>query len=434
MNRRFIHKLESWSNDLDKKPLLVIGARQVGKTYIIEDFLDKNYDDYFEINLERQKEYLDIFEDNLDPQTIIRNMERLSGRTLSHDVPIFIDEIQQSENAITSLKYFSESKEKYTIIGAGSLLGVKIARFHGSFPVGKVHIEKLFPMDFEEFLDAIGENSLRDGIVESYNSKKVFPDSIHEKALSLYHDYIFVGGMPGAVKNYIEKDQNILSIDSDFYYDLKTSYLADMTKYTTSPAESLKINETYESVPRQLARENPKFKYKEIRKNASKRDFLAPLDWLIQSSMVYRVKKLDTIKTPLKGYESEDSIKIYLSDVGLLTNTIGMKYSDILSTEQNLYKGAIAENYVVQQLASYGKNLHYYKPSESMEIDLVLDSIDGILPIEIKSGRHKRSTSLKNYIKEFTPSYSIRISELNFGFTDGILSLPHYAVFCLKGL
>ena len=411
--------------------MLVVGARQVGKTYLIEQFCRETYKDYLTINLEKQKEYISVFEGNLDAETILRNIEQLAGRRITEDCTIFIDEIQQSERAVTSLKYFCEAKKEYRIIGAGSLLGVKIARFENSFPVGKVQISHMYPLDFEEFLLACGEEPLRDGIAAAFLSRQALPQGVHEKALRLYHDYLFVGGMPEMAAEYIEQNKNTTEMDDTLYDNLQTAYLADMTRYTQSPAEGVKITEVYASVPRQLAKENPKFKYKEIRQYANKRDFAGALDWLAASGLVYAVCKLTLPQPPLKGYMDADSRKIYLSDVGILRHAAGLKMRDMQTDTHNIYKGAVTENYVVQQLVSSDRELYYYKPSESMEIDLILDLEDGIVPVEIKSGRNKRSTSLKNYREKNNPPYALRLSELNFGETDGLRAVPLYAAWCI---
>lgn len=431
MYRKFYQTLLEWDHNKKRKPLLVIGARQVGKTYLIEQFCKDTYEDCFTINLERQKEYISAFEGDLSPETILRNLEQLSGRRIDERCTIFIDEIQQSERAITSLKYFCEAPEDYRIIGAGSLLGVKLSRFEASFPVGKVQLCYMHPMDFEEFLIACEEEPLRDGILEACKTSRALVQGVHEKALRLYRDYIFIGGMPEMVSAYKENDGRISAVDDTLYDALQTAYLADMTRYTRSPAEGVKITDVYQSVPRQLARENPKFKYKEIRPYANKRDFSSSVDWLIASGLVISVGKVDLPKPPLQGYADSGSCKLYLSDIGILRHTTGLKMRDMLPETHNIYKGAVTENYVVQQLSASGYRLYYYKPSASMEIDLVLDTEDGIIPIEIKSGRHKRSTSLKNYCEKYRPPYAIRISELNFGEAGGLRSLPLYAAWCI---
>lgn len=432
MYRKFIKILSDWEKKQIQEPMMVIGARQTGKTWLIRKFCEETYGDYVYINLEENQDLISAFDGNLDPDSVLRRIGQMTGRGIDSKTPIFIDEIQVSERAITSLKYFCEAKENYRVICAGSLLGVKLERFESSFPVGKVRIARLYPMDFEEFLLACGEDLLRDGIREAWQTKKPLAAGIHAKAMRLYQDYLFVGGMPQNVKDYLANDRNAVDTDPMILSNLQLAYLADMTKYIKSPAESVKITEVYRSIPRQLAKENPKFKYSEVRTGANKRDFLGPIDWLDASGMIYRIHKIDAPKSPLKGYENRDSFKIYLSDVGLLRNMCGVHYRDLLPESHNIYKGAMTENYVVQQLSAQGKKLYYFKPSESMEIDLVLEMQEEIVPVEIKSGRHKRSRSLNNYIQKYHPEYAIRISGLNFGFQEGIFSVPLYAVWCMK--
>ena len=431
MYRKFTKTLQEWEERRDPKPIMVTGARQVGKTWLLQEFCQQRYSDYVYINLEERKDCLSAFEGNLDPNTILRTLEQLLGRRIEPTTALFLDEIQQSEKAITSLKYFCEAKEDYRVLCAGSLLGVKLKRFEGSFPVGKVKICAMHPMDFEEFLTAIGEEYLRDGIKDACLHRKPLPEGVHEKALRLYRDYLFVGGMPEMVKSYLENEKNAMRVEASLYQNLRFAYLADMSKHVTSPAESVKISEVYASIPSQLSRDNPKFKYKDVRPQANKRDFMAPLDWLSASGMVYRISKVSLPEAPLGGYEETDHFKLYLSDTGILAHMCGLRYKDLLPDVHNIYKGGVVENYVIQQLKTAGKELYYYKPSDSMEIDLLWDNGESIVPAEIKSGRHKRSTSLRNFRDRFHPSTSIRFSELNFGQMEDLLSIPLYAVFCI---
>ena len=430
MFRKFITQLQQWELDKDKEPLLVIGARQVGKTWLIKEFCKQTYSDYVYINFEERNDYSSIFEGSLSPKDILKSLSILIDRTITEETAIFFDEIQLCERAITSLKYFCEAEENYRIICAGSLLGVKLNRFEGSFPVGKVIIKHMYPLDFEEFLLACGSEALRDMIREHYISLNKMPEAVHSKALSIYHDYLFIGGMPRIVDEYI-KTKNVMNVSSEMFENLRMAYLADMSKHVKSAAESLKISEVYNSIPRQLAKENPKFKYKEVKNTANKRDYYSSIDWLDAAGMVIKVDSVETIAAPLKGYENEDSFKLYVSDPGLLSNLCRLKMSDILSSEHNIYKGAVVENYVISQFTASGKHFYYYKPSDNMEIDVVLDEKDGIVPCEIKSGRHKKSTSLKNFIVTYRPTRAFRLSELNFGQVDGLVSLPLYAAYCI---
>ena len=431
MFRKFYNTLNQWESDHVQEPLMVIGVRQVGKTWLIREFCEAAYKDYFYLNLEESPEYLSAFEGSLAPEVVLRNLSILAGRPLTSSTALVFDEIQVSERAITSLKYFCEAKEDYRVITAGSLLGVKINRFSSSFPVGKVRIARMYPMDFKEFLTACGEELLRDAVSDAFRAMQPLPEAIHEKAMRLFADYLIVGGMPAAVADYAACGKSITLFRRQIHQELKLAYLADMTKYVTSPMETVKIAESYQSVPRQLARENPKFKYSTVRSNANKRDFASAVDWLCASGMVIKVCSLDLPAAPLAGYKNDSVFKIYLSDCGMLSSLAGLQPRDLAIDTANIYKGAVIENYVMQQFAPHIEEMFYFKPSDSMEIDLIYDSGTAVIPIEIKSGRHKRSTSLKNYINRFSPSTAIRFSALNFGKSECLWSVPLYAVFCL---
>ena len=433
MRRLIYEELKRWEECNTKEPLLVTGARQVGKTWIIQEFCKDTYADYVYINLESQSDLISIFEQSLDPGDIIRSLEIYLNREIDPArCAIVIDEIQQCERAITSLKYFCEAQENYRVIGAGSLLGVKINRFASSFPVGKVKILQMFPMGFDEFLDACGQERLRAAILNSFRTMKPLPDAIHEKAMGCYRDYLYIGGMPRAVMDYIAHDCSVTRFDRSIHRDILTAYTADMTKYTSGPAEGVKITQLYESVPRQLAKENPKFMYSDIRQYANKRDFSSSLDWLLAAGLVLKCDQVSLPQTPLHAYTQQSMFKIYLSDVGLLSTSVSFPYSALLPESNNIFKGAVTENYVLESLSIGGRKGYYYKPSQSLEIDFLLDLDGEIIPVEVKSGRHKRSTSLKRYLEMHHPTKALRISEHNFGVDGELYSVPLYAVFCLR--
>lgn len=432
MWRKFYTDLANWEDTSCKEPLLVIGARQVGKTWLIREFCEKTYGDYVYLNLETDEEIISLFEGTINPREIIQKLEIYLGKRISiENTAIFLDEIQKSERVINSLKYFCEAEENYRVIGAGSLLGVKLSRFESSFPVGKVRIRYMYPMDFEEYLLACGEELLLEAIKTSFGSMVALPDAIHSKANDLYQKYLYVGGMPAAVLNFVNNEKNIMAFDRSIHQNLLLAYAADMTKYTLSAAEGVKIHEVYQSIPRQLARKNPKFKYKEVRANANRRDFQTSLDWLTASGLVLKSTNVNLPQSPLSVYQETGNFKIYLSDVGLLSTMAGVKFKDLLPETGNIFKGAIAENYVIQTMTAAAVPSYYYKPDQSMEIDQLLDLEGDIVPLEIKSGRHKRSTSLKNYSARHNPIRMYRLSERNFGMADNLYSVPLYAAGCL---
>ena len=417
-----------------KKPLMVVGARQIGKTYIIEKFAKENFEQYLYFNLEKNAEVRNIFEKTIDDAKIIEELELYLGRKIDIEKTIFFfDEVQVSENFIVSLKYFNESSKPYKIICAGSLLGVKINRFKSSFPVGKIRMECMYPMNFEEFLIATGKEILKNKIEECYRTMERMPDFAHEEALTLYKQYLCVGGMPEAVKNFIENDLDILKFDSHIISDIKDMYIADMQKYVKGTLETVKIEKVYKNIPSQLAKENKNFQYSFIEETGRKRKYESAIDWLVSSKMVLINYNSKRMEIPLKVYIDEDKFKLYLSDVGILTNMSEIKFPDIMLDKVFIYKGAIAENYIAQELTSKGESLYYWTSNRNAEIDFVLYSEeDGIIPIEVKGGNNVKSRSLNMYVNEYKPKYAIRFSTRNFGFENNIKSIPLYAAFCIK--
>ena len=430
MYRKIEKDLLEWKKNF-KMPLMLIGARQTGKTYILEEFCKTNFENYIYINLEKEEDIREIFDATLNPEKIIEKIQILRKVNFNpNNTIIFFDEIQTSERAITSLKYFCESDKPYKIVTAGSLLGVKINRFKSSFPVGKVVIKYLFPMDFEEYLMALGEDMLIEEIRKHYNSNEKVLDSIHEKALDLYKKYLILGGMPKVIENFIENDLNISNVDFELQDYIITNYLADMNKYTDN-TESIKNSKIYNAIPKELAREKNIFKYSIVDKDARKIRYESSLDWLLASNMILKCDLTEKNESPLKAFVNNDKFKIYLSDTGLLRSLSNIDYTEILLDKNEMYKGVLTENYVACELYTKFRELYYYIFSK-YEIDFLIKINGDIIPIEVKSGRRTNSKSLNEYIKKYNPKYSIRISTKNFGFENNIKSIPLYAVFCIN--
>ena len=433
MKRKIYEDLLKWKNTESKIPLMVVGARQIGKTYIINEFCKKEFKKYIYINLLETPEIVSIFSRDINIMEKFKRMEIFLDTKIDiENTVIFFDEVQESEDIISALKFFCESEEKFKIICAGSLLGVKINRFKKSFPVGKVRILNMASMDFEEFLMANENFMLIDEIYNSYNKMMPIDNVLHNKLIELYKMYLCVGGMPEAVKDIINKKMNILEFNKNIASDIIISYLNDMNKYVVSNAESIKIEAIYKSIPTQLSNLSNKFQYSKLNKNARSRDYIEPLNWLISSSMIYKSNLIKNIQIPLKGFIDENCFKLYLSDVGLLTSLLGVKYNDIILDNLEIYKGIITENYVATQFVSNKNDLYYWSSSNKAEIDFLLYNDDGIIPVEVKANKNIKSKSLNMYIEKFKPKYSIRISNKNFGFENGIKSVPLYATFCIK--
>ena len=430
MQRKIYEKLLYWKNNKIKMPYMLIGARQTGKTYILTEFCKTEFENYVYINLDSMENIRRIFEQTIEPEEIIKNIEAVMEINIDIEKTIiFIDEIQVSERAISSLKYFCESEKEYKIVVAGSLLGVKINRFKSSFPVGKVWIEYLYPMDFEEFLLSIGEEKLLKLIKESYYELKPMLDVTHKKALDLYNEYLCIGGMPAAILNYIENNKNIFQFNEEILQMIITSYLADMSKYTEN-IESIRNNKIYNSMPAQLGKENKKFKYSLVEKSARAREYESSMEWLLTSNMLLKCQSVSNPKSPLKAY-IENNFKIYLSDIGLLRVLCKISINEIFTNKNMLYKGVFIENYVAENLYCKYRELYYWALGNEYEVDFLINLDGDIIPIEVKASDNTTSKSLNYYIKRYKPKYAIRLSTKNFGEANGIKSIPLYASFLI---
>ena len=433
MKRKIYKDLLNWKENSIDIPLMIIGARQIGKTYIIKEFCKNEFENYIYINLLDNPQIVDLFEQSIPTEEKFTKMQWILNENINLEKTIiFFDEIQLSEKLISNLKYFCESDKPFKIICAGSLLGVKINRFHSSFPVGKVKMEYMFPMDFEEFLMATSSQGLIDEIYKCYNEVIPMTNALHDKLLNLYRLYLCVGGMPQAVQKIVDVNQNIFDFDKTIVKNIIESYLNDMNQYILNNTEKSRIEAIYKSIPSQLGNISNKFQYTKINSNARGRDYETALQWLISSTMVYKCNLLKTIQIPPKAYADEEYFKLYISDVGLLTSLLEIQYNDILLDNNFLYKGNIAENYVAEQLVRNGVSLYYWKSNSDAEIDFILYNEDGLIPIEVKASDNITSKSLNSYIKKYNPKYSIRISAKNFGFENNIKSIPLYAAFLIK--
>lgn len=387
---------------------------------------------YIYINLLNNKEIIEIFKENINTEEKIKKMELSLGHTIDYEnTIIFFDEIQKSEELISALKFFCESKVSYKIICAGSLLGVKINRFHSSFPVGKVRIINMYPMNFEEFLWAMDYEIAIPEIKRCYQENVKMSDSIHEKLLNYYRMFLCVGGMPRMVLS-LKETQKILEVDKSIASNIYKEYLMDMNKYVTNVTEGIKNETIYNSIPSQLANLSNKFQYGKINNNARKRDYETSLDWLISSKMVLRSNLVKKVEIPIKAYIDDDYFKLYLSDIGLLVSILEIRYNDIMLNKEFMYKGVLAENYVATELIHNYETLYYWQSENRAEIDFLINAKDGIIPIEVKANTNNNSKSLNLYMEKYKPSFAIRISSKNFGFENNIKSVPLYATFCIS--
>jgi predicted AAA+ superfamily ATPase len=431
MERKISNRLLAWKNNPKHMPLLIYGARQVGKTYTALTFGKTYYKNTVYFNMEDSGEITSIFERDLSPERIIRELTAKSGQTIfKEDTLIIFDEIQSCERALTSLKYFSEDAPEYHIIAAGSLLGVALNREKYSFPVGKVDMLNMYPLDFEEFLWATGNKQLCELIQDSF--EEFTPLSLHETAMDLYKTYLVVGGMPRAVLEYVD------TRDFDFVISaqktLNDAYIADMAKYA-APQETTKIMAAWASVPAQLAKENHKFQYKVIKSGARAYEYETPLDWLKTAGIINKCIRVSEGKMPLSAYADNSSFKVYMMDTGLLCSKFDIAAGVVINSPTSFdgFKGALAENYIMQALVANGFSPYYWSSPGKAELDFVFQDKQGnIIPLEAKSADNVKAKSLRNFVSLYKPPYSIRVSAKNFGFENGIKSIPLYAMFCLK--
>ncbi len=431
MYRKITDQLLKWKSNPKRQPLLSYGARQVGKTYVLNEFGQANYDNIIYVNLETNLSLAADFNTDISPAHIINCLEIFNNqKILPEKTLIFFDEIQSCERALTSLKYFCENAPEYHIVAAGSLLGVALNRKNFSFPVGKVDLLHLYPLDFEEFLIALNRKPLIEEIRACYNNNTPLADLLHDAALNLCKQYLIIGGMPAVVKEYASANRlfdaaNIQSL-------IVNTYIADMAKYAT-PQETTKIMAAFQSIPAQLAKDNRKFQYKVIQRGGSASIFGTSIDWLCAAGLVIKCNKVEHGHLPLSVYQDFSSFKLYMGDVGLLTFKSGMPAHNILTTIEtnNTFLGAIVENYVAEQLRAAGHTLYYWDSAHTAEIDFLIQNNNEIIPIEVKASEHTRSRSLSVYKAKYSPSLTIRISAKNFGFSNNIKSVPLYAVFCI---
>ena len=431
MYRKIMSYLETWQESTHRKPLILQGARQVGKTYSVLEFGRTHYDNVAYFNFETNPKLNETFEENISPDYLIPILSHIAGQTIVKEKTLIVfDEVQLCERALTSLKYFCEDAPDYHIIVAGSLLGVAVHRAKFSLPVGKVDMKTLYPMNMEEFMLALGEDNLVSQIKESFVSDKPLPSALHDAAMQLYRQYLVVGGMPECVMQYAEtKDYILVRHTQD---TILASYLNDMSKYNNLN-EIKKTRLTYDNITVQLSKKNTRFQYKLIKKGGRASEFENAIEWLCLSGIVSQVYRVEQIKKPLENYRDIDAFKIYVSDMGLLCAKKDVAVNDILYMvdELNDFKGGMTENYVNVQLLINGYNTYYWQSERGAEIDFVIQREGKLIPIEVKSADNTRAKSLKVYMDTFSPEYAIKLSSKNFGFEDNKKIVPLYAAFCI---
>lgn len=426
MKRKIMDNLRTWKKQAARKPLLLMGARQVGKTYILKKFGEEEFHNTVYLNFEDNPRLRQLFDAGLDPEIILKSLniemdtEIVQGKTL-----LIFDEIQECPNALNSLKYFYEKAPEQHIVAAGSLLGVKLTHIKG-FPVGKVQFLSLYPLSFLEFLEALGEVRLKT-FTEELRSVEPLPPNLHELLLSRFKEYLFVGGMPEAVAEYIVT-QNLSKV-REIQSAILNAYALDFAKH--APTEHImRINQVWDSIPHQLAKENRKFIYSAIRTGARAKEFEVALQWLVEAGLIHKAQQVSTPKIPISAYADTNAFKIYLVDVGLLGAMANLSPKTLLYDNELFqeFRGAITENFVAQELIHSQYGLFYWTSEGKAEVDFVVEQNGSIYPLEVKSGNSSKKKSLKVYEDAYSPSLLIRCSPMNLRQDSIVLNCPLYLV------
>lgn len=426
MKRKIYSKLIEWKKSPSHKPLILNGVRQCGKTYIMKEFGKNEFQTFAYVNCDRNENLHQIFEGGFNISKIIRGISALSGvDIIPGKTLIFLDEVQSFPLVLESLKYFCEDAPDYHVAVAGSLLG--IALHSGvSFPVGKVQTMKLYPMDFEEFLMAKGEQQLL-RIMHDHDFDLL--TALHEKCKDLLRQYYYVGGMPEVVKSYIDNGQ--LKPVRAIQNEILSNYAGDFSKH--APYQEVpRISMVWQSILGQLSRENKKFIYGALKKGGRAKEFEVAIQWLVDAGLVYKVNKCTKPQLPLKFYEDFTAFKLYLCDCGLMGAMADTAAKDVLIGDSVFteYKGAFTEQYVLQQILSSGiSDIYYYSADDSrMEMDFLMQREGALLPVEVKGGTSIKSTSLHNYLMDHPGIQAIRYSMLPYKKQDFLTNIPLYAV------
>lgn len=422
MKRNAIEQLLAWKNSTDRKPLVLKGARQVGKTWLMEEFGRLYYDDTFYFNFDEEDELQSVFKTNKNPHRIIELLGMIKGKKiLSEKHLIIFDEVQECSEALNSLKYFCEKANEYHIISAGSLLGTLLAK-PKSYPVGKVNLLNISPMTFDEFLAASDEGlySYYTAIQKGQQIEEIF----HHRLLDAYNYYLIIGGMPECVQSWItHKDPAEIS---RIQQELIELYENDFSKHN-GKVNSGRILMVFRSLVTQLSKDNEKFIFGCVREGARAREFEEAIEWLVSAGMVMRIYNVSKPEHPLKAYEQLNHFKLFMFDVGLMKQMAAISNEAILLKSDYQFKGALTENYVLQQIkAIYDTEPKYYAPTSTNEIDFVVQDGMDIIPIEVKAGESVTSASFKNYIKEYKPEKAVRLSKLGYEINDSFVNLPLY--------
>lgn len=427
MKRDIYQKLQEWKKSERRKPLILDGARQVGKTYALKYFAENHYDKMLYLNFEKDEKLAKYFENSLDPKELIKVLGINSNIEITpHNTLIIFDEVQECPRALNSLKYFCEEANEYHLAAAGSLLGIKTTN-HKGFPVGKVNFLNLYPLSFFEFLSATNEEKLRQ-FLEEYTTFNPIPQPFHEKLQHLLKLYFYIGGMPEAISEYIKTEK--LNNVREIHLEILNAYERDFAKHAPVH-EIMKITTVWNQLHSQLAKENKKFIFSHIRESARGRDYEYAIQWLCDAGLIYKCKYVGSPKFPLSAYADNNIFKIYMLDVGLLGAQSNLVPQVIIKGNEMFteFKGALTENYIAQELkTSRHQNPYYWASEGTAEVDFLIEGDHEIYPLEVKSGESTKKKSLLVYGEKYKPSILCRATLMNLKYDGKICNYPLYLI------
>lgn len=429
MKREFIKELVKWRDSSRRKPLLITGVRQCGKTHTLKEFGNTCFDNVCYVNLESSSNYAAIFDYDFDVKRIIREIELIEqckitpGKTL-----LILDEIQEVPRAITALKYFCEEMRELHVACAGSLLGVALRNENIAFPVGKVNRKKMYPMSFKEFVVANGQEKYIE-MLANWNREREIPEVYSRPLEQLLKEYYIVGGMPEVVQEYVNTHdfKTVQEIQDEILAD----YADDFSKHAPA-SEVEKIRLVWDSIPKQLAKENNKFMFSHVKEGKRAHELEAALQWLKNAGLAHLLELVRNVETPLSANADATYFKAYVSDCGLLCRRLGLGYKDFLGETNNLktFKGAVVENYVMNELICYGKQPFFWRSGNTAELDFLFEEDGEIVPVEVKSATNTQAKSYKQFCKRYGPRKGYKLSLKNLAVNDcegtETISLPLY--------
>lgn len=421
MHRNKMSELVEWKNSEERKPLIIRGARQVGKTWLMKEFGKLHYENYVYFNFDEEEELSSIFQSNKNPTRIIELLSLLSNQKINPTKTLIIfDEIQECSAALNSLKYFKENANEYHVVAAGSLLGTLLAQ-PKSYPVGMVNLMSLYPLKFDEFLAVIDESLYKYYL--SIKKDTVIEEIFHNKLIEAYNYYLIIGGMPECVVSWAKyKDPAKIT---QIQKELISIYENDFAKHN-GKVNSGRILMIFRSIVSQLAKENGKFIYGLIRQGARAREFEDAIEWLVSAGMLNRVYNVTKTEHPLLAFEKLSHFKLYIFDTGLLKQMAGIDNSSLLLQSDFQFKGAIAENFILQQINDQFETQPHYYSNKQIELDYLIQYGADIIPIEVKAGADNSAASFKNYIKTNKPKFAIRFSKMNYKKDGEFTNIPLY--------